>query len=265
MAPNCGERGSGPHWGHPSLDRQPDPPQTSPSPTASPARSSAGHRHAGGRWFGRVPGYTRLLRHHSAAGPQERVGSPSAILNRLGMGRGFSSSPALHPSPESTVPHLQPPHSVGSLRAQPWPGTNPVSSRHRAAPLGTAPSPSSASRQSDATPATATLWGRIRARGLSSHSPTATHRQLLVVGHLVRQGPDPLIGTVHPQAGAEPCQLLVAPRVVPASAEEGMGTPSRTGHGHPQPLARIGSSYQWWWVVRTALSTTSSFLMISSN
>lgn len=54
-----------------------------------------------------------------------------------------------------------------------------------------------------------------------------THRQLLVGGHLVRQGPDPLIGAVHPQPGAQPRQLLIAPRVVPAWGEEAMGS---TGH-----------------------------------
>lgn len=51
-----------------------------------------------------------------------------------------------------------------------------------------------------------------------------THRQLLVGGHLVRQGPDPLIGAVHPQPGAQPGQLLIAPRVVPARGEEATGT-----------------------------------------
>lgn len=75
-----------------------------------------------------------------------------------------------------------------------------------------------------------------------------THRQLLLVDHLVRQGPDPLISTVHTQAGAEPRQLLIAPRVVPAPGEEGMGTHPvlvPLGSRLPQSSARTGSTYQW--------------------
>lgn len=99
-----------------------------------------------------------------------------------------------------------------------------------------------------------------------------THRQLLVGGHLVRQGPDPLIGAVHPQPGAQPRQLLIAPRVVPARGEEATGS---TGHcwAWPWPWARpppaphteARDTHQWWWVVRTARSTTSSLLTISSS
>ena len=53
------------------------------------------------------------------------------------------------------------------------------------------------------------------ARGEEAPHTDGPERQLLVGGHAVREGPDALIRTVHPQPRAQPDQLLVAPRVVP--------------------------------------------------
>lgn len=112
-----------------------------------------------------------------------------------------------------------------------------------------------------------------RPRGCTpANTPRATHRQLLVGGHLVRQGPDPLVGAVHPQPGAQPRQLLIAPRVVPARGEEATGTaghrwarPRPRLRPPPAPRAVARGTYQWWWVVSTARSTTSSLRTISSS
>lgn len=71
-----------------------------------------------------------------------------------------------------------------------------------------------------------------------SYGPTATHRQLLVVGHLVRQGPNPLIGPIHVQPRAEPRQLLIAPRMVPVWAEEGIEEPPGPAPARPPPAPR---------------------------
>lgn len=86
--------------------------------------------------------------------------------------------------------------------------------------------------------------------GHTMQGPMGTHHQLLLVGHLVRQGPDPLISTVHTQARAEPRQLLVAPRMVPAAGEEGMGTQSWSrldqGRPDPQPASAALTSGDGW-------------------
>lgn len=77
------------------------------------------------------------------------------------------------------------------------------------------------------------MWGLSPKR---PRTPVATHRELLAVGDLVREGPDALVSTKHLQAGEELGQLLVAPGVVP----EGRGG---IGNGHC-PYGDMGTPTQ---------------------
>lgn len=80
----------------------------------------------------------------------------------------------------------------------------------------------------------------------------------------VREGPDALVSTKHLQAWQELGQLLIAPGVVPEGTAGVGNGPDPEGTRPPSP-PRAGHTHQWWWVVRMALSTTSSFLMICSS
>ena len=265
MAPNCRERGSAPRWGHPSPDGQPDPPKSH----SKACPGLGGSQTCQGTVVWVSPGLHVSAPMAFRSGVPREGWVPQRDPKRAGKGMGFllqssaPSQPQIHGATSAATPgHGEPEHGPSQTPTPLAPGMVPHRwrLRHRPAPLPTGPAP----RQPRPPRGAGSVRGGAEAPG-RCRGPTATHRQLLVVGHLVRQGPDPLIGAVHPQAGAEPRQLLVAPRVVPAPAEKGMGTRSRTGHGRPRPPARASGTYQWWWVVRIALSTTSSFLTISSN